>query len=119
MLVSHDFRLIEQVGGGWWVGGVLGQGLRGGGGAGEAAVWPRPKESPWALGCEAAPSRRPRPPPLTRPAHPPASPPTNLPPPPPQVAKEIWECANKTVKPWRGSIRDYKAMLAKKMGLRK
>jgi hypothetical protein len=31
------------------------------------------------------------------------------------VAKEIWECANKTVKPWRGSIREYKAMLAKKM----
>jgi ATP-binding cassette subfamily F protein 2 len=35
------------------------------------------------------------------------------------VAKEIWECADKTVKPWKGSIRDYKAMLAKKMGLRK
>jgi ATP-binding cassette subfamily F protein 2 len=36
-----------------------------------------------------------------------------------QVAKEIWLCEDKTVKPWKGSIRDYKAHLAKRMGLNK
>ena len=35
-----------------------------------------------------------------------------------QVAQEIWLCENKAVKPWKGSIRDYKAHLAKKMGIK-
>jgi ATP-binding cassette subfamily F protein 2 len=35
-----------------------------------------------------------------------------------QVAKEIWLCEKRTVKPWKGSIRDYKAHLAKKMGIK-
>jgi len=35
-----------------------------------------------------------------------------------QVAKDIWLCEKKTVKPWKGSIRDYKANLAKKMGIK-
>ncbi|GBF96634.1 flagellar associated protein [Raphidocelis subcapitata] len=34
-----------------------------------------------------------------------------------QVAKEIWVCENKTVAPWKGNIRDYKKMLAKRMGV--
>ncbi|GIL89573.1 hypothetical protein Vretimale_1869 [Volvox reticuliferus] len=34
-----------------------------------------------------------------------------------QVAKEIWVCEKKTVTVWKGDIRDYKALLAKKMGL--
>ena len=29
-----------------------------------------------------------------------------------QVAEEIWVCDNKTVKKWKGSIRDYKKKLA-------
>ena len=33
-----------------------------------------------------------------------------------QVAKEIWVCENKGVRKFDGSIRDYKAELAKKMG---
>ncbi|KXZ47023.1 hypothetical protein GPECTOR_38g260 [Gonium pectorale] len=34
-----------------------------------------------------------------------------------QVAKEIWVCEKQTVTVWKGDIRDYKALLAKKMGL--
>lgn len=34
-----------------------------------------------------------------------------------QVAKEIWVCEKQTVKVWKGSIREYKKMLAKKMGV--
>lgn len=34
-----------------------------------------------------------------------------------QVANEIWVCEDKTVKKWAGSIHEYKAMLAKKMGV--
>ncbi|MEW5305584.1 MAG: hypothetical protein WDW36_008116 [Sanguina aurantia] len=34
-----------------------------------------------------------------------------------QVAKEIWVCENGTVKIWNGTIRDYKKLLAKKMGV--
>lgn len=34
-----------------------------------------------------------------------------------QVAKEIWVCENGSVKIWNGSIRDYKKLLAKKMGV--
>ena len=33
-----------------------------------------------------------------------------------QVAKEIWVCENKGVSKFEGSIREYKAILAKKMG---
>eukprot|EP00195_Chlamydomonas_chlamydogama_P005675 CAMPEP_0202901122 /NCGR_PEP_ID=MMETSP1392-20130828/13384_1 /ASSEMBLY_ACC=CAM_ASM_000868 /TAXON_ID=225041 /ORGANISM="Chlamydomonas chlamydogama, Strain SAG 11-48b" /LENGTH=610 /DNA_ID=CAMNT_0049587629 /DNA_START=273 /DNA_END=2105 /DNA_ORIENTATION=- len=33
-----------------------------------------------------------------------------------QVAREIWVCEHGTVKVWKGDIRSYKAMLAKKMG---
>ncbi len=33
------------------------------------------------------------------------------------MAKEIWVCENKTVSVWKGDIRDYKALLAKRMGL--
>lgn len=32
-----------------------------------------------------------------------------------QVAKEIWVCEKKTVKPWTGNIREYKKSLARKM----
>uniref|UniRef100_A0A7S0UP19 ABC transporter domain-containing protein n=1 Tax=Polytomella parva TaxID=51329 RepID=A0A7S0UP19_9CHLO len=32
-----------------------------------------------------------------------------------QVAKEIWVCENKTVSVWKGDIRDYKALLSRKM----
>jgi ATP-binding cassette subfamily F protein 2 len=34
-----------------------------------------------------------------------------------QVAKEIWVCEKQTVKIWKGTIREYKAHLAKKMGV--
>lgn len=34
-----------------------------------------------------------------------------------QVAKEIWVCDEKKVSIWKGDIRDYKALLAKKMGI--
>lgn len=34
-----------------------------------------------------------------------------------QIAKEIWVCDEKTVTRWKGSIRDYKKSLMKKMGL--
>ncbi|WIA10679.1 hypothetical protein OEZ85_010859 [Tetradesmus obliquus] len=34
-----------------------------------------------------------------------------------QVAKDIWVCEKQTVKPWKGTIREYKAHLAKKMGV--
>jgi len=34
-----------------------------------------------------------------------------------QVAKEIWVCDHKTVKPWPGDIRSYKKSLIEKMGL--
>ncbi|KAF6251500.1 flagellar associated protein [Scenedesmus sp. NREL 46B-D3] len=34
-----------------------------------------------------------------------------------QVAKEIWVCEKQTVRPWKGTIREYKAHLAKKMGV--
>lgn len=36
-----------------------------------------------------------------------------------QVAKEIWVCDKKKVTLWKGDIRDYKAKLAKDMGLKK
>jgi len=32
-----------------------------------------------------------------------------------QVAKELWVCDNKTIKPWNGDIRSYKQSLIKKM----
>ena len=32
-----------------------------------------------------------------------------------QVAKSIWVCENKAVKPWNSGIREYKALLARKM----
>jgi len=35
-----------------------------------------------------------------------------------QVAKTIWVCDNKTISVWKGSIRSYKASLAKKMAMR-
>ncbi|KAK9829985.1 hypothetical protein WJX72_009031 [[Myrmecia] bisecta] len=34
-----------------------------------------------------------------------------------QVAEQIWVCENKKVTPWKGDIRAYKALLAKKMGV--
>eukprot|EP01114_Cavostelium_apophysatum_P016093 TRINITY_DN451_c0_g1_i1.p1 TRINITY_DN451_c0_g1~~TRINITY_DN451_c0_g1_i1.p1 ORF type:complete len:595 (-),score=204.43 TRINITY_DN451_c0_g1_i1:44-1828(-) len=34
-----------------------------------------------------------------------------------QVAKEIWVCENKNVKPWKGDIMDYKKHLRAKMGI--
>jgi ATP-binding cassette subfamily F protein 2 len=34
-----------------------------------------------------------------------------------QVAKEIWVCEKQTVRIWKGTIREYKAHLAKKMGV--
>jgi ATP-binding cassette subfamily F protein 2 len=34
-----------------------------------------------------------------------------------QVAEQIWVCDEGKVTPWKGSIRDYKHMLAKKMGI--
>ena len=33
-----------------------------------------------------------------------------------QVADQIWVCENKKVSVWKGSIREYKTHLAKKMG---
>jgi len=36
-----------------------------------------------------------------------------------QVAKEIWLCENKQVKPWKGSIMEFKTHLKHKMGLDK
>jgi len=36
-----------------------------------------------------------------------------------QVADEIWVCENKNVSKWPGTIHEYKAMLAKKMGIYK
>ncbi|KAG2498702.1 hypothetical protein HYH03_003442 [Edaphochlamys debaryana] len=36
-----------------------------------------------------------------------------------QVAKEIWVCEDKKVTVWKGDIRAYKALLAKKMGIKK
>ena len=32
-----------------------------------------------------------------------------------QVAEEIWVCEKGKVTPWKGGIREYKKMLAKKM----
>ena len=34
-----------------------------------------------------------------------------------QVAKDIWVCEGKAVTPWKGTIREYKNHLAKKMGV--
>lgn len=34
-----------------------------------------------------------------------------------QVANEIWVCEKQKVTPWKGTIREYKALLAKKMGV--
>lgn len=34
-----------------------------------------------------------------------------------QVAKEIWVCDKKAVGPWKGTIREYKDHLARKMGV--
>lgn len=34
-----------------------------------------------------------------------------------QVAQEIWICEKGTVVTWKGSIREYKKMLAKRMGM--
>jgi ABC-type dipeptide/oligopeptide/nickel transport system ATPase subunit len=34
-----------------------------------------------------------------------------------QVAQHIWVCDKGEVVPWKGTIREYKAMLAKKMGI--
>lgn len=36
-----------------------------------------------------------------------------------RVARDIWVCDKKTVKPWKGTIREYKAKLAKQMGVGK
>ena len=36
-----------------------------------------------------------------------------------QVSKEIWVCENKTVRRYEGTIHEYKAELAKKMGIYK
>jgi hypothetical protein len=33
------------------------------------------------------------------------------------VAKDIWVCEGKAVTPWKGTIREYKNHLAKKMGV--
>lgn len=35
----------------------------------------------------------------------------------PQVAQEIWLCDERKVTVWKGDIRSYKKMLAKKMGI--
>lgn len=144
VLVSHDFRLIDQVGRG-----LRERGGEGGPcGTGGWVRWGRSHEHCWLTGYGGSCRTLPHPfspsmfsarcllseacwscqpvafmPLILHTPHlfcgfTPFSPTPTLPPvPPSQVAKEIWVCENKTVRPWSGNIRDYKKALAKRMGV--
>jgi len=106
VLVSHDFRLIDQVG---VRGGLGGVGWRGGLG-GCAPLWIK-LGARFKAGSRLSYGHHSHNQPTNRPTNQPT------PPHPPQVAKEIWVCENKKVTPWKGGIREYKKALARKMGV--